>query len=323
MRLQLPKSTFLAGEGGQAEITLRNDSDEPVALAGSMRFGWGGVLLLDERGQRPISWPWASSGRGGPPRQTTVAPGQEVRAAGRFQTPPAEQAPGHAYTLRAPVSFIHPAPRDGAYTDWSHLAATLPLRVTRPVPAQRLQARLEADRTGWRLQVTDAAGRTPPGLLWGAVEIEAYRLSSGGPLPESSDGRWSEPWVDYAIAAQSPITIRVWAAAPGFVIAVATQTVPAPPLRRERSSEGRRSGHHRACGPWRGPSAARPNHDQIECAARLVAGRSVTERRGGFGMRRVSWRRPPPISVWTRRVARMPGRPSGWWNSTAAALLAP
>ncbi len=292
LHLHLPKDTYWAGEGGEATITLRNDSTEPVALGGSTRFGWGGVLLLDERGQFPTPWPWAPAVRGGgPPRETIVGPGEEARATRCFQVPPAEQAAGHTYTLHARVRFIHPPPQDGRYTNWADLAASSPLRVVPPGPAQFLQARLEADRAGWRLQVADGAGQTPTAPLWGEAEAMAYRLASGGPLPLRADGRWAQGWTDYVQATQSAITVRVWVAAPGFVTVAAEQTIPPPPLRRVSvPPKADQAAIARACGPWSPSFGARPDHAQIECAARLVAGQEAVGQRTGFAMLRVAWR---------------------------------
>lgn len=58
LRACLPKDTYLAGESGQAEITLGNDGPETVFVRG---FGLHlfRPVLLDEQGHEPESWPWS------------------------------------------------------------------------------------------------------------------------------------------------------------------------------------------------------------------------------------------------------------------------
>ncbi len=291
LRLELPKDTYWAGEGGQAKVTLRNDGVEPATVGGGARFGWANVTLLDEGGRRPDPWPWASAVmRGGPFVQTTVAPGQEISATRRFQVPPVEQAAGHTYTLQAVVVVSRPvAPGSREYRGSELTSGPLPLRVLPHGPAQQLQARLEADRAGWRLQVTDAAGQAPPGPFWGDVDVLAYHLAGTGPLPESADGRWSQGWSDYALAAQSAITVRIWVAVPGFVTASAAQTVPAPALRRVSvPPKADESAVVESCGAWGLPTT--PGHPQILCTARVLAGHAPAESRGrGISIQRLTW----------------------------------
>ena len=54
-QVRLPKDTYLAGESGQAEITLRNDGPETVFVLGGCKHFW--LALLDEQGHEPLPWP--------------------------------------------------------------------------------------------------------------------------------------------------------------------------------------------------------------------------------------------------------------------------
>jgi len=102
----------------------------------------------------------------------------------------------------------------------------LPLEVTPPGPVQQLQARLQADRDGWRLRVTDATGQAPPGPLWGELEAASPNAATVRPLQDSADGTWSAAWDEHIRQGDGQIIVRAWVAAPGYVTAAVTQTVP-------------------------------------------------------------------------------------------------
>ena len=87
--VRLPKDTYLAGEGGLADITLRNDSSETLVFQDAR------VVLLDEQGHEPDPWPWSSMtfpGRFPRDGLGRLVPGGEVTRTLRFQVPP---APAH------------------------------------------------------------------------------------------------------------------------------------------------------------------------------------------------------------------------------------
>ena len=97
-QIRLPKDTYLAGQGGQAEAVLRNDGPETVFIHGGLTLF--GLVLLDEQGHGPAPWPWSSMLlRSGPLYLQKLAPGQVISETLTFQVPPAEQAAGHTYDL--------------------------------------------------------------------------------------------------------------------------------------------------------------------------------------------------------------------------------
>lgn len=228
-QLHLPKDTYLAGEGGQAEAILRNEGPETVFVCGDGENLFVPVLL-DEQGHEPVPWPWSPMRLPGIPRlPSRLDPGQVITDTLAFQTPPEGQAAGHAYVLWAETRFSRPAPDSPDWSDnlWLHLeTGPIPLQVTPPDPSQQLVAELEANRDGWRLRVTDTAGRVPPGLLWGFHEIVSFSTASIGPLRDSADGTWSGAWGERMSQSDSQISTRAWLAAPGYVTAAITQTVP-------------------------------------------------------------------------------------------------
>jgi len=188
-QVRLPKDTYLAGEGGQAEVTLRNEGPETVFIRGGLTLF--GLALLDERGHGPAPWPWSPMSLPAPPYLRGLEPGQVITETLNFQVPPVEQATGHTYDLWAVTRFSRPSPDspDGPDNLWLHLeTGPIPLQVTPPSPAQRLMAQLQADRDGWHLQVTDGAGDVPLGPLWGQLEAASPNAAMGGlPLRDSAE----------------------------------------------------------------------------------------------------------------------------------------
>ena len=227
-QVRLPKDTYLAGEGGQAEVALRNDGPETVFVGGEGEH-LGQLVLLDEQGHEPAPWPWPPMILPGFPYLRELAPGQTLTETLTFQVPPAEQAAGHTYALWIETRFSrpHPGHLEGPDNLWLHLeTGPIPLQVTLPNPTQRLVAELEADRDGWRLRVTDVTGQVPPGPLWGFREVVSSNTAAAGPLQDTADGTWSGAWDDYMRQDDGQIGLRVWVAAPGYVTAAITQTVP-------------------------------------------------------------------------------------------------
>jgi len=228
-QVRLPKDTYLAGEGGQVEAILRNEGAETVfvRIDGENLFL---PVLLDEQGHEPAPWPWSPMRLLGIPRlPSRLDPGQVITDTLAFQVPPQEQAAGHAYVLWAETGFSRPAPDrpDGWDNLWLHLeTGPIRLQVTPPDASQQLVAELEVDRDGWRLRVTDTAGRVPPGPLWGFHEVVSFGIVSTGPLQDSADGTWSGAWGERMGQSDSQISMRAWVAAPGYVTAAITQTVP-------------------------------------------------------------------------------------------------
>jgi hypothetical protein len=227
LQARLPKDTYLAGEGGQAEVILHNDGPETVFICGGLTLF--GLALLDERGHGPAPWPWSPMSLPMTSFPQKLDPGQVITETLNFQVPPVEQATGHTYVLWAVTRFSRPSPDrpDGPDNLWLHLeTGPIPLQVTPPGPAQQLMAQLQADRDGWRLQVTDGAGGVPSGPLWGQLEATSPNAAMGGlPLRDSADGTWSAAWDEHMRQGDGQIIVRAWVAAPGYVTAAVTQTV--------------------------------------------------------------------------------------------------
>ncbi|MDY6877744.1 MAG: hypothetical protein SWK90_16300 [Chloroflexota bacterium] len=229
-QVRLPKDTYLAGEGGQAEVTLRND-DQEIIFVGGHGEHLGQPVLLDEQGHEPTAWPWPPMILTGGffPYLRKLAPGEVVTETLALQVPPAEQAAGHTYVLWAETRFSRPQPDypEGPDNLWLHLeTGPIPLQVIPPEPERRLVADLQADREGWHLRVTDATGQVPPGPLWGFREVASSNSATAGPLQDSPDGTWSGAWNGHMREGDGQISTRIWIAAPGYVAAAVTQTVP-------------------------------------------------------------------------------------------------
>lgn len=229
LTVELPGDRLLAGEAAQVRLTLRNDGDAPLFIAGDGReAGW--VRLQDARGIEPAAWPWQPANWPGGAYLARLEPGQAISVVRTAQTPPEDAAPDQAYQLWGATRFARGVPGlEGPDNIWLHLeAGPIPLGLQPPGPQQRLQAVLTTDRRGWRIQATAPDGR-PIGDAWGVLEIVS---SSGGgsirPLAPG-DGRWSDVWDEHLRPADATIYARGWVAAPGFATAAFTATVGSPP----------------------------------------------------------------------------------------------
>ncbi len=229
LEVRLPKSVYLAGEGGQAEVILRNDGGETVFVIGrGSQIAW--PTLVDDQGIEPAPWPWLSwSMLRGVPRLVELSPGQLVTDSLTFQVPPEDEPLSHTYTLWVEAQFSRPAPDQPQGPDnlWLRLeAGPIPLQVIAPAAGQQLQAELQANRYGWKLRVTDEKGRTPPGPFWGLLEATSIHGSHARSLADETDGAWSAELDPYLSQDGAQVAVRAWVAAPGYVTAVVTATVP-------------------------------------------------------------------------------------------------
>jgi hypothetical protein len=215
--LRLTKTSFLTGEGGQARVTLRNESRDNV------KIGKGEVIvelvLSDEQGGVLPGWPPATTYvMSHPPNMQMLSPGQEWTDILTFHIPPEEPTDGDIYNLGANTqaggeSLLEVGP--------------IPLTVTPPSsPAQRLVADIEVDGSGWRVRVHDGEGRVPEIALWGELLATSARSERRRPLrPEKFlDGAWSGSWsfrkTDQSVAA------LVWVSGAGYVTALAEKFAP-------------------------------------------------------------------------------------------------
>ncbi len=223
--LELPKDNYLAGEGAQARLMLRNDGAETLFIG--VGHDLAQLILLDEQGHEPPPYPWYSPPRPGVPYLAPLAPGAVITSTMTFHAPPSEPASEHHYVLWAWTQFSRMAPENGNGPDnlWLHLeSGPIPLHIAMPAPSQQLSAQLEADRRGWRVKVTDGRGRVPNNPMWGAMEAATYESFYGGPLNENGEGQWSGTWPDH-IEGNETIA-RAWVSAPGYVTAIASVMVP-------------------------------------------------------------------------------------------------
>ncbi|MCC7352709.1 MAG: hypothetical protein IT330_03050, partial [Anaerolineae bacterium] len=192
------------------------------------------LALVDEQSQQiafsPFPLPYE---RSFPRFPYKFMPGQTLTETHTFNVPSAEQVSGHTYTLWASIFFSRPDPGslstlpDGLFLALE--AGPLLLKVTLPSTRQ-LRAELQADRSGWRLRVTDANGQVPAGPFWGLLVADQPGFFSKSafasqPLRDSPDGTWSGSWRRSGFDA-APIAVRAWVAAPGYTTAVAAYTVP-------------------------------------------------------------------------------------------------
>lgn len=225
--LRLPQDTYIAGEAGLAEITLRNHGRDTLFFQDAY------AVLLDEQGHEPDPWPWSPmtfpgrSRRGG---LGSLTPGGELTHTLRFQVPPIDQATGHTYALWVETQFSRALP--GYPEGWDNIwlrieTGALPVKVIAPSPAQQLTADLQVDWKGWRLRVADAVGGVPPGPLWGESEAALPNGAMAGALQYSVDGTWSGSWEGHRLTeGEGQIIMRAWVAAPGYAIAQVIQTAP-------------------------------------------------------------------------------------------------
>jgi beta propeller repeat protein len=249
MEVRLPGDSYLAGEGGQALVTLRNRGPDTLFVEDYA------VSLRDEDGAAPPAWPWAAPARPGVPTLYKLAAGEVVSGTRLFQVPPLEQVGRHHYSLWADARFSRQAPDglngDGPDNLWLPFEmGAIPLKVTRPTAAQQLHARLAADRKGWRLSVTGPDGQPLPAAVpvWGNFEAGWRNGSMGGPLSAFADrpggtqtgapagsgagapvNTWSGSWDEDLLRDGTPLELRVWVAAQGYVTTGVSATVPGDP----------------------------------------------------------------------------------------------
>jgi hypothetical protein len=229
LQVSLPKDEFVAGEGGLAQITLRNDGPEALFIDGDGR-NLAGITLLDAQGRPPDPWPyswfWMMSG---PPYLIKLEPGQQVDATLQFQIPPGGQNPAPAYTLWAETRFsrVDPFQSEGPDNLWLRLeSGPLALKITPPQSSNRLKVDFTADQSGWQLKVSSAAGGMPPGPLWGEIGATSTGATNASPLKVSSDGTASGAWSDGMFKGNDQLLAGGWVAAQGYVTSPFSLTVP-------------------------------------------------------------------------------------------------
>lgn len=171
LELRLAGDTYLAGENGRAQITLRNDSSATL-FAGNI------LLRVQDEGGHPVEpWPLMPGPRAGWPGQDrfgwalrSLEPGESISRTLTFLLPNLQVARGHIYTAQvtaqlARADLQHPDRPDNVPADVQ--TAPVSLRIVEPTARQYLKAEWQADRKGYTLRVTDAAGQPVAGPVWG------------------------------------------------------------------------------------------------------------------------------------------------------------
>lgn len=230
MEVRLPKDTYLAGEGGQAEVEIRNTGPETVYI--DYGRDMAGLSLVDSQGRAPEVWPFSfTTLLSGPPYLQKLSPGDRLTKTLAFQVPPSEQTPPGLLNLWTETRFSRTAPDhpDGPDNLWMRLeAGPLVLHIQAPEPAQTLQVDWQVDRSGWRLYVEDTQGQVPAGPFWGEIGMASPNALCAGPLPANQArlGEWTGTWEPNLQLEGVQVITQGWIAAPGYVTAVFSQTLP-------------------------------------------------------------------------------------------------
>jgi hypothetical protein len=231
LEVRLSKDAYLAGEGGLAEVEIRNEGPETVFIEGN-GHELASLALIDEQSQQPEAWPFSFARySSGPPYLGKLEPGDVLTKTLQFQIPPFEQNPPTLYNLWAETHFSRPAPDNPQGPDnlWLRLeAGPVQLSINPPDPSNYLDVDWQADRSGWRLSVKNAKGQVPPGPFWGEIGAASPNSLCAGPLrgaqPEA--GEWAGSWEDYSFEQSSQVFAGGWIAVGGYVTSVFSQTLP-------------------------------------------------------------------------------------------------
>src|SRR5574341_2591379 len=148
LKVWLSKDSYLAGEGGLAEVEIRNNGPETVFVNGS-GTDLASLVLIDERGRPPDLWPRSFSRylTGGPPYLQKLVPGDVLDKTLQFQVPPSQHNPPSHLFLWAETRFSRPDLNnpEGADNIWLRLeAGPIELNIATPDPSKYL-------RIDWRL----------------------------------------------------------------------------------------------------------------------------------------------------------------------------
>jgi hypothetical protein len=223
--------TYLAGENGRARITLRNDSPQALFM------GDLDLDIQDEQGRKVDPWPQMPGPRAGWPGQERfgwslrlVEPGHSISETLTFQVPPLEQSRGRTYKAGATGHFSrgdiqHPDRSDNVAIP-IEVRMPWPIRILEPRPEQHLVAHWHADRQGYTLRVTDPNDQAIAGSQWGALEVYSGRVSMSGPLQDSTSGVWTSGWAQDLTDDGTPLQVRAWVAARGYLPATLDEMVP-------------------------------------------------------------------------------------------------
>ncbi len=225
--VDLSRNTFLAGEGAQASVVIRNDGPSKLFIDGGGDYA-AQLILLDEQGQEPAPWPWPPVSHPGMTYLNAIAPGEALTTTIPFQVPPIDQAASHSYAVWAVTRFSRSAPENNNGPDnlWLRLeAGPIPLLINEPTASQHMAASLLTDQKGWKLRVRDAAGNVPTHPLSGVLEAASDGGYMASPLNDNPQGEWSGARDDN-MTGGNRVVVRAHISAPGYVTAAITGTMP-------------------------------------------------------------------------------------------------
>jgi hypothetical protein len=231
LEVHLPKDSYIAGEGGLAEVTIRNEGPETVFINGS-GDDLASLELLDELGKQPEAWP-LSFGRymSRPPYLQKLVPGDVLTKTLQFQIPlPKQNIPSRLY-LWAETRFSRPALDNPQGPDnlWLRLeAGPVKLNITPPDSSNFLHVNWQVDRHEWHLSVKGAYGKVPSGQFWGEVSVASPNSLCVGPLrgEQSQRGEWAGSWQDCSLSDNAQVIAGGWIATEGYVTEEFSFTLP-------------------------------------------------------------------------------------------------
>lgn len=225
MQVEIAQETFMAGESGQAQITLENHGTETVWLTGGIQSVIQ-MVLLDEQGHETAPYPWQPLIIPGMPRGAEIKAGESFSETIAFQIPSADLVANHTLALWGVARFSGTAHENGDGSDglWLPIeAGPLALEIVRPVAAKQAVADLTIDRSGWLLQVKDLQGHALH-PAWGYFEAQSANGTMTWSLPPSADGMWKHAWDGSLTESENEVKVRAWVGTPGYLLATTTQT---------------------------------------------------------------------------------------------------
>ncbi len=234
LTVRLPKDSYWAGEGGLADVEIRNSGPESVFINGS-GTDLASLALVDELGQQPDLWPFSFSTylTGGPPYMQKLVPGDVLTKTIQFQIPPtAHDLLSRDLYLWAETSFSRLESSEGPDNLWMRLeAGPVKLGVYMPDRTHHLSVDWQVDRNQWRLSIKDGNGRVPSGKIWGEIGLASSNTLCAGPLPahHPAAGIWTSSWSEFSLPAIPENAQEItggWVAAEGYVTATFLRTLP-------------------------------------------------------------------------------------------------
>ena len=225
------KISYLAGEGGLAEVEIRNEGPETIFIAGN-GSDLASLELLDERDRQPDVWPFSFTRNSpGPAYLQKLAPGDVLAKTLQFQVPPLEQHPLSPLYFWAETRFSRPEPDnlEGPDNIWLRLeAGPIKLNIIPPDSSDILNVDWKVDRQGWRLSVKSPKGQIPSDQFWGEIGAASSNSVCWGSLrgERPTPGEWAGSWQECSLAEGSQIIARGWIATHGYVTQEFSSTLP-------------------------------------------------------------------------------------------------